>query len=104
MQLAPIFMMDGSAAALFSGKDHLKSSGQKVEWRTIYIYICMLCGVLSVPSSYFLFQVQETICKQIVSFGLYILKVVRRSPISSFNPEVDQDDNSEVTTILDQDV
>ena len=94
-------MMDGSAAVLFSGKDHLKSSGQKVEWRTdIYIYIsCMLCGVLSVPSSYFLFQVQETICKQMVSFGLYILKVVRRSPISSFNPEVDQDDNSEVTTI-----
>ena len=29
--LAPIFMLDGSAAILFSGKDRLKSSGQKVE-------------------------------------------------------------------------
>ena len=42
MQLAPIFMMDGSAAVLFSGKDHLKSSGQKVEWRTIYIYMYVM--------------------------------------------------------------
>lgn len=50
-------------------------------------------------------KVQERICKQIVSFGLYILKVVRRHPISSFNPEVDQDDNGkELTTILGQDV
>ena len=29
--LAPIFMLDGSAAILFPGKDRFKSSGQKVE-------------------------------------------------------------------------